>query len=191
MLRRLALQIRIATTAACLLLAFASAARAATFVVIRSGTDAWTVIDPGAVVRDPNSQRLSAWSVTVQRNLTNSVPPQPGYIRSLNEYDCAERRIRWRSFAAYSRFGSMVMKSDNAAVDWAPAPGGSEGDAGLRVLCDGVGGGAVVSAPSMTKLVLNLMQAWDAPVEQAVAPPRPAPAKPAGPKRGQPKRRHS
>ena len=165
--------------------ATASSAAAGTYLVVRSGPEAWTVLDPATVVRDPGGQRLSAWSVTVQRNLTNSRPPQPGYIRTFNEYDCTERRLRWRTFLAYSRFGVLVMQKENTSAEWGPAPDGSEGDSGLRVLCDGVGGGSVMASQSMAGVVMALMQAWDTPdapppqAAPATAVPRPVPSKPA------------
>ncbi len=156
------------------------AAQAGTFVVVHSGPEAWTVLDPTAVTRDRDSGQLTAWSVTVQRNLTNSRPPQPGYIRTLSDYDCAQRRLRWRSFLAYSRYGALVMRKENANPDWAPASDGGEGDASLRVLCDGAGGGSVFSATSIGQLVIGLMQVWDAPPDLpviAAPPPQPAPPK--------------
>ena len=49
--------------------------------------------------------------------IEGSRTPQPGYVRTLNEYDCQQRRMRWKSVAAYSRFGAQLLKKDNASAD--------------------------------------------------------------------------
>jgi hypothetical protein len=175
-------RLQITVIAVVLGLASARTALAAPFLLVHSTPDTWTVLDPAAIQRDSATQHVAAWSVTVQRNLIGSSPPQPGYIRTLNEYDCAERRLQWRSFLAYSRYGALVLRKENAAPDWAPAPEGGEGDSGLRVLCDGAGGGSVIAAQSMAQLVIALMQSWDPAVAAPAGPPaaaaRPPVAKP-------------
>jgi hypothetical protein len=54
------------------------------------------------------------------------------------------------------------------------------------VVCQGVGGGAVVSADSVAKVVISLMGGWDAPAAlvdgPAPVPLKPLPAKPAAAK---------
>ena len=154
-------------------LTVASTAHAAVFAVIRQTPNEVVVIDPAAVETTPEGMRR-AWNVSVQKSLGTGGPPQPGYVRTLNEYDCYQRRMRWRSLAIYSRFGAQLVKKDNPDTAWNPSTDGGEADAGLRVICDGAGGGAVVSAPSVSKLVIGLMQAWD----EVQAPPPPEMAEP-------------
>jgi hypothetical protein len=148
-------------------MACAPAAHAAVFAVIRSSDNEVVVLDPAGVETVEGSIKR-AWNVSIQKSLGSGGPQQPGYVRTLNEYDCRERRMRWRSLAIYSRFGAQILKKDNPDTAWNPASDGGEADAGLRVVCDGAAGGAVVSAPSVSKLVISLMQAWD---EAAPLPP--------------------
>jgi hypothetical protein len=145
----------------------APAAQAAVFDIIRSSDNEVVVLDPSAIETiDGGFKR--AWNVSIQKNLGAGGPQQSGYVRTLNEYDCAQRRMRWRSLAIYSRFGAQIIKKDNPDTSWNPADGNGEAEAGLRVVCDGAGGGAVVAAPSVSKLVIGLMQTWD---EAAPLPP--------------------
>jgi hypothetical protein len=138
-----------------------AAAQIVTFYVIRRTPEAWTVMDPATVEKVPGGSIRRAYSVTVRRNLLNGGPPQPGYVHTLNEYDCQARRLRWRSFTIYNRFGSTVVKQDNPDPAFVlPAPA-SEEETSLRTVCDGSRGGSAVAAPSMGQLVIGLMQAWD------------------------------
>ncbi|WP_372781903.1 surface-adhesin E family protein [Phenylobacterium sp.] len=148
--------------AAALGLLTASAAQASVYAVISSTPDVVTVVDPRAseMVGGPGVRRT--WAVSVKRTLVSGGPQQPGYVRMLNEYDCAQRKIRWRSFDVYSRFGAPVMHKDNDDDSWAPATDGGEGEAGLRVVCDAEAGRSAIAAPSVSHLVIGLMQAWDA-----------------------------
>jgi len=160
-------------------LSAAAGAKAAVFAVIRSSDNEVVVLDPAAIETVAGGVRR-AWNVSIQKNLGAGGPQQPGYVRTLNEYNCVERRMRWKSLAIYSRFGAQILKKDNPDTSWNPADGNAEAEAGVRVVCDGVGGGAVVSAPSVSKLVIGLMQTWD---EAAPLPPQqpvemlPAPSK--------------
>jgi hypothetical protein len=87
----------------------------------------------------------------------------------LNEYDCAKRRVRWRSFSVYSRFGALVMKKDNTEEAWTPGAGDNgEAEVGLRVVCDGDTGRSAIAAKSVSQVVIGQMQAWD---EAAPLPP--------------------
>ena len=161
--------------AVCAALLGAPAAGAAVYTVIGSGPDAVTVIDPAAVKRmDADGAVRRAWSVSVKRSLVDGGPQQPGYVRMLNEYDCAGHKIRWRSFFVYSRFGALVIHKDNADLSWKPASD-SEADIGLRVACEGSAGQGAIAAKSVSQVVIGLMQAWDAaaplPPLQTVAPP--------------------
>jgi hypothetical protein len=158
----------------------ATPAMAAIYSVVQTAPDEITVFDPAAIEVIPGAiEQRRSWTVSVKKNLVSGGPAQPGYVRTLNEYDCITRRVRWRSFDVYSRFGALVMHKDNAEQAWQ----GSDADAGLRAVCDRRSDGAVVSAASMTQLVVNLMQAWDEaaplPPLQPYVPPKAAPkAKP-------------
>jgi len=148
----------------------AGPAQAAAFNLIRARADEATVIDPAAIEIVPGGALRRAVSVTVKRSLVTGGPAQPGYVRTLNEYDCGQWRMRWRTFTVYSRFGAKVMSQVNAEQAWAPAS--FESDASLRIVCNGASGDAAVAAPSLGQLVLALMSAWDA------EPPKPPPVKP-------------
>lgn len=120
-----------------------------------------------------------ASTVTVQRRLVGG---QPGYVRTLNDYDCDARRIRWRNFSVYSRLGVKVLsKNNDRPTDWAPAPSGSVEDATLRIVCEGGGGEAVVTANSLGAIVSGIMQGWDQALAQT--PPAVSPAAPSRPGR--------
>jgi len=154
----------------------ATTATSTGFYVIRRTEEAWTVLDPAVVERVAGSSVARAYSVTVRRNLLNGGPPQPGYVRTLNEYDCPAHTFRWRTFTIYNRFGAVVVKQDNADPAFQPLGRGSEEETSFRVICEGGGGGSVVAAPSLGQLVIGLLQAWD---EAAMAPPPPpGPGKP-------------
>jgi len=151
----------------------APAAEAAVYAIVGERTDAVTVMDPAAIEVTPDAaSRRRAYSVTVQKTLTAEGPQQPGYVRTLNEYDCAARMIRWKSFSVYSRFGDLVIHKDNADETWGPTPPGSEADASTRLVCDHANSWGAVAAPSLSQLVISLMQAWD----EAAPPPTPAPS---------------
>lgn len=149
-------------------LACAGAAHAAVYSVLQLSPDVVTVLDPAAIETVGATAVRRAWSVSVKRSLTSGGPQQPGYVRTLNEYDCVGRRIRWKTFQVYSRFGESVMKKDNADGEWNPAPDEGEGGRAVKVVCDGEVGGSVVAAQSVSKLVITLMQTWD---EAAPLPP--------------------
>ncbi len=148
------------------------------FYVIRRSEEAWTILDPNAVERVAGGPVRRVFSVTVRRTLVNGGPPAPGYVRTLNEYDCDARRARWRTFTIYSRFGAQVVKQENADPTLAVPIPGSEDETALRIVCDGAGGGSVVSAPSMGQLVIGLMEAWDPVDAPPPSPPFPAPLPP-------------
>lgn len=161
-------------------------ASARTFFVVRSGPDAWTVMDAEGIEQVPETTIRKAWSVTVQRNILSAgLPPQPGYVRTLNEYDCEAGRVRWMTFSAYSRGGGLLVTRENPAPEWGPADEAEDILAGFRVVCRGAGGGTVVAADSLAKVVIGLMSAWDqpppAPPEKAQAQKtraKPTPSKP-------------
>lgn len=140
----------------------APAAQAAVYAVVRSEPDVVTVMDPAAVepVGGSDTQRR-AWSVSVQKTLVSGGPQQPGYVRTLNEYDCAARTLRWKSFFVYSRFGAPVMHKDNDDAAWNPAPPRSEAEVAMRLVCDRNNRGSAMAATSLSQAVIALMQAWD------------------------------
>jgi hypothetical protein len=159
--------------------------RAAVFAVLSSSPDVVTVLDPASIQTIGQTPVRRAWSVSVKRVLTEGGPQQPGYVRTLNEYDCVARQIRWRTFQVYSRFGDLVMKQDNRDDVWSPTPDAGEGAAAMRAVCDGSVGGSVIAANSVSSLVLSLMKSWDAqePLPPAQIPDPPPKAKSAAKKK--------
>jgi hypothetical protein len=153
-------------------LLMASAAEAKIFYVVQSGSDAWTVMDPQSIEPIGSGPLRKAWAVRVQRNILSGNPPTPGYVRTLTEYDCQQQRTRWREFSAFSRSGGLLVSKVNPQPEWGPATEAADTYAAYRVICEGVGGGSVVSADTVAKVVISLMAAWD---------PPPAPLTPLGP----------
>jgi hypothetical protein len=158
----------------------AAGAAARPYYIVQAGPDAWTVMDPQGIERDGAIRK--AWAVHVQRNILSGNPPQPGYVRTLTEYDCDAERTRWREVFAFSRSGAQLAHTVNATPDWGPATDDSDVYAAYRVVCEGVGGGAVVSADSVAKVVIGLMGSWDAQATPAAPAVAPVPAKPGSPK---------
>jgi hypothetical protein len=156
----------------------AAGAEARTFYVVQSGGDAWTVMDPEGIERVGEGPIRRAWSVRVQRNILSGNPPTPGYVRTLSEYDCDSARTRWREFSAFSRSGSLLVSKVNPNPEWGPAEEASDLYAAHRVVCEGGGGGSVVSAESVAKVVISLMGSWDPPPQAAapLAPPAGVPS---------------
>lgn len=180
-------RIRTVVVAALCAVAAASAAQARTYHVVQSGRDSWTVMDPQGVEQVPGTSWRRGWVVTVQRNIHSpGIPPQPGYLRTQFEYDCGAQRVRWLQLAAFSRGGTQLVARENPSPDWGPASDAADTSAGWRVVCEGVGGGSVVSAESIGQVVVSLMQAWDQP-PPLVQPPAPGPTP--APKRTQAPRR--
>lgn len=166
------------TLAAGLALALAAgAAQARSFYIIQSGADAWTVMDPEGIERIGTGAQRRAWVVRVQRNILTGNPPTPGYVRTLTEYDCEANRTRWREFSAFSRSGALLVSKVNPNPEWGPADEASDTYAAHRVICEGGGGGSVVSAESVAKVVISLMGSWDPPPTPYVPPSAQPPAK--------------
>ncbi|MBW8813371.1 MAG: hypothetical protein JF588_08080 [Caulobacterales bacterium] len=151
----------------------AASAAARPFYIVQSGPDAWTVMDPQGIERDGAVRK--AWAVRVQRNILNGNPPQAGYVRTLTEYDCDQQRTRWREVFAFSRAGAQLAHTVNARPEWGPAAEDSDVEAAYRVICEGGGGGSVVAADSVAKVVIGLMGSWDALPAAPAAPALPAP----------------
>lgn len=171
------IRLRIFAAAAAATLLASSSAQAKIFYITQSGADAWTVMDASGIETTPGSPVRKAWAVRVQRNILSGNPPTPGYVRTLTEYDCDAQRTRWREFSAFSRSGGLLVSKVNPQPEWGPANEATDTYAAYRVVCEGVGGGAVVSADSVAKVVINLMSAWDPPPEP-FAPITPAAATP-------------
>ncbi|MFZ5720708.1 MAG: surface-adhesin E family protein [Pseudomonadota bacterium] len=148
----------------------ATEAAARTFYVIQSGSDGWTVMDPEGIEIVDDGRVRRAWTVRIQRNITNGVPPQPGYVRSLNEYRCADYRMRWREFSAFSRSGALLVSKVNPNPEWGPVAETVDTRAEYRVVCEGAGEGSVISAESVAKVVITLMGSWDPP-PMSLSPP--------------------
>ena len=151
------------------------------FRILASDADSITVVDPTGVRFDGQTRLFSAWTVAIKRKLTDEDAAQPGYVRTLNEYDCVRRQFRWRTVMVYSRFGALVLQMDNTNSDWLSGYQPAGQDAGLRAVCDEATSGAV-SANSMAELVISLMRSWDPPGVEPLTPtiplaPKAAPAR--------------
>ena len=145
-------------------LAGAGSAMAKTFYVVQSGPEAWTVMDPQGIETLPGPGVLrQAWAVRVQRNILTGNPPQPGYVRTLSEYDCDQSLVRWREFSAYSRSGSALISNSNPNPEWGPPTEAGETYSAFKIVCQGGGRAAVVSADSVARVVISLMASWDPP----------------------------
>lgn len=159
----------------------AAPAAARTFYVVQSGAEGWTVMDAQGVEDVPGTAFKRAWTVRVQRNILAGSPPQPGYVRTLTEFDCPAGRTRWREFTAFGRSGRTLVSKVNPQPEWGPADEAPDLLAAYRVVCEGVGGGAVVSADTVAKVVIGLMGSWDTPQETAPPPPITPTVKPPAP----------
>ena len=90
----------------------ASPAVARPFNILRAA-GSWIVIDRSAIEQTGDLRRGAV--VTVQGNILDGSPPQPGYVRTISEYDCSKRDVRWKTFSAFSRTGILLVKQDNAS----------------------------------------------------------------------------
>lgn len=152
-------------------------ASSATYYVVQSSPDAWTVMDPQGIESIPGGVRRKAWSVRVQRNILTGDPPQPGYVRTLSEYDCDQTLSRWREFSAFSRSGATLVSKRNPNPEWGPASEAPDTYSAFKIVCQGEGGASVVSAESLAKVVISLMASWDPPIQ----PPKSTPSVTANP----------
>jgi hypothetical protein len=167
------------------LVALAPPAAAKTFTLLRSAGASRIIIDPAGVEQAPGTSVRRVWTVTVQPNMIAGPPPQPGYVRSQNEYDCAAGTMRWRSFTAFSRSGTELVTRKNPSQDWiAVTPtAGSLGE--WRVVCGVSRGDSAVEADTVAQLVVALMAAFDpAPALPIPTAPPPKATKPAKPTKG-------
>ncbi|MFN9848821.1 MAG: surface-adhesin E family protein [Alphaproteobacteria bacterium] len=178
--RIVAVLVGLATTA------FGPVAIGASYYVVQSSADAWTVIDPQGVETLSNEGPVRrAWAVRVQRNIMTGEVPVPGYVRTLSEYDCGANLVRWTEFTAFSRTGATLVSQRNPNPEWNPPTNASDIYNAFRLVCRrSGGGGSVVSAESVAKVVISLMAAWDPPPPTLAAggdKRRPARAKAAPP----------
>ena len=155
------------------------AAQARTFNVIRATNDVWTIVDPTTVERDPGGIISKTWTVTVQRNIAQGGVPQPGYLRTLTEYDCSRGETRWRSFSAFSRSGDLLVQKDNDWPQWTPANTRPEVLAAYRIVCGRGRPDITLSAEGIARVVITLMASWDPPVAPEAAAAAPAKTTPA------------
>jgi hypothetical protein len=138
------------------------------FYLMRGLGGARTIIDPAAIEPVLNTSVRQMWTVTVQANIMNETPPQPGYVRALNEYDCAAQKSRWRSFTVFSRSGSILLGRENPNGDWVDATPASGAYAEWRVACGYSRGDSALEADGIAKVVIALMRSFDAaPVARA------------------------
>ena len=163
-------------------LGWAGPVGARTFYVLRTLGDAWMIVDPTGIETGDAATQKRMWTVTVQPNILNETPPQPGYVRALNEFDCATQKTRWRSFTVFSRSGGRLMDRENASPEWVDTTAGSSTLVEWRVACGYSTGDSAISADSTAQVVIALMRAWDPPAAVVVAAPPVAAPKTAAPK---------
>jgi hypothetical protein len=145
-------------------------AQARPFYLLRSVADARMIIDPAGIEIVAGGPVRRMWTVTVQANIANETPPQPGYVRALNEYDCAAQKTRWRSFSVFSRAGGVLLKKENNSPDWTDVTPASGTIGEWRVACGYSSGDSAVEADSIAKVVIALMRAFDPMPAPTVAP---------------------
>ena len=145
-------------------------AQARSFLLLRAPGDARMIVDPAGIEQAPDTPVRRMWTVTVQRNILNETPPQPGYVRALNEYDCAAQKTRWKTFTAFSRAGAPLVSRDNKETAWSDVTPTSAALAEWRVACGHSSGDSAIEADSVAKVVIALMRAWDPPT-LALPPP--------------------
>lgn len=149
--------------AAAALVAFAPAAQARTFNLIPAVDGNWLIVDPSAVESVPGGVVRRTWTVGVQRNIVGGDLPQPGYVRTLTDFDCITKQTRWRQFSAFTRSGELLLTRENPSSNWTPASATSETQEAIDVVCRGAVGRSAVSADNVAKVVIALMAAWDPP----------------------------
>lgn len=171
-----------ATAAGLLALAttLATFAEARPFYVLRAAGDARVIVDPTTIESVEGGAVRRMWLVTVQGNILNEGPPQPGYVRALNAYDCAAQKSRWEKFTAFSRSGQALLSRENPDPAWASvtAENGMLGE--WRVACGLSAGDSVIAGETIAKVVVALMRTYDLQAQPPVAGPsvRPPPKVP-------------
>lgn len=160
-----------------------TAAQAASYRMARVSPDRVILIDPVAIWTSPDRKQREAYVITVQRSIVVGDPPVPGYVRTLQQFDCAAGTVNWREFQAFSRSGAMLVKRTNTDAPPAPSTRDFETLAIYRMVCEDNQGDSVVAADSLAKVVIAVMSGWDPPptvLPLPVAPtakpaPKPAP----------------
>ena len=169
--------------AAALLALSAGSSQARTFNVIPSAGGNWLIIDPATVESVPGGLVRRTWTVGVQRNIVGGDLAQPGYVRTLTDFDCVTRQTRWRQFSAFTRSGELLLTRDNPSSNWILASSTPETQEAIGVVCGAAASRSAISADSVARVVIALMAAWDPPggAKPATQPPAktpaPAPAK--------------
>jgi hypothetical protein len=176
----------LATTLA---LAAVAPAAARNFVLVDVTPGSWTLIDPEGVETTGGGVVRRVWSVQVLKNILSKPPEQPGYVRTLTDYDCDRREFRWREFSAFSRSGDNLVTKQNPNYNWDSVDKAADTLAGYQVACGKSMGRGIIAAESVAKLVITIMASWDPP------PPKPAakavPAAKSAPAKAEPKRQLS
>lgn len=141
------------------------------YYLMRGLGGARMIIDPAAIEPLLDTPVRRMWTVTVQANIMNETPPQPGYVRALNEYDCAAQKSRWRSFTVFSRSGAILLSRENPAGDWVDAAPATGAYGEWRVACGYSRGDSALEADGIAKVVIALMRGFDPPPAAGAAPP--------------------
>jgi len=101
---------------------------------IRSGESSTAVyyIDPDTIVHIGQLHRF--WAL---QNMKEAMPGGASSIRALQEYDCAEVKIRYISISAYSEpmAGGQVLVTDSLNDDWTDLPRGAKSSIIHKVVC--------------------------------------------------------
>ena len=98
----------------------ATAAEARIFVVLRSPVEGWTLYDPAAVEDRPGGVVRRVSTITVRRSIMDGGPDQPGYIRTLADYDCIQGQVRWQLVDAFARNGELLVTQRNTTQGFGP-----------------------------------------------------------------------
>ena len=151
----------------------ATAAEARIFVVLRSPVEGWTLYDPATVEDRPGGVVRRVSTITVRRSIMDDGPEQPGYIRTLADYDCVQRQVRWQLVDAFARDGQLLVTQRNTAEGWRAVAADGETQAVYEALCTRAAPRSVMSGESIGSIVSALMSAWDPPPK----PPTPKPTK--------------
>jgi hypothetical protein len=156
----------------------ATAAEARIFVVLRSPVEGWTLYDPAAVEDRPGGVVRRVSTITVRRSIMDGGPDQPGYIRTLADYDCIQGQVRWQLVDAFARNGELLVTQRNTTEGWRSVAADGETQAIYDALCTGAAPRSVMNGASIGSIVSALMSAWDPPPKPAKRPrAKAAPAK--------------
>lgn len=155
----------------------AGAAEARVFVVLRSPVEGWTLYDPATVENRPGGVVRRVSTITVRRSILDDGPPQPGYVRTLADYDCVQGQVRWQLLDAFARDGSLLVTQRNTEGSWRPVDPADDTQAVFRALCTNVRPTSIMSGETIGSIVSALMSAWDPPPAPPKKPAAKAPAR--------------